>query len=192
MSELSELIRINKNIERQNREIVRLLKIIAGESDFVDRSGYVFPEFQEEESNPYENAVEFDSLLEVSCEVGEVYFIDGDIFKLSIKNNEKVIDNLMGESESINYNVAEIVSDESVKRNQSLDDSTVILTDSSKGKLPQTLQLCHEQGAQKVFIPWNQMMELLGAPETVQRILRLNFYKTEEDLVEKIFKVEEE
>lgn len=192
MSELSELIRINKNIERQNREIVRLLKIIAGESDFVDRSGYVFPEFQEEESNPYENAVEFDSLLEVSCEVGEVYFIDGDIFKLSIKNNEKVIDNLMGESESINYNVAEIVSDESVKRNQSLDDSTVILTDSSKGKLPQTLQLCHEQGAQKVFIPWNQMMELLGAPETVQRILKLNFYKTEEDLVEKIFKVEEE
>ena len=192
MSELSELIRINKNIERQNREIVRLLKIIAGESDFVDRSGYVFPEFQDEESNPYENAVEFDSLLEVSCEVGEVYFIDGDIFKLSIKNNEKVIDNLMGESESINYNVAEIVSDESVKRNQSLDDSTVILTDSSKGKLPQTLQLCHEQGAQKVFIPWNQMMELLGAPETVQRILKLNFYKTEEDLVEKIFKMEEE
>lgn len=192
MSELSELIRINKNIERQNREIVRLLKIIAGESDFVDRSGYVFPEFVEEESNPYENAEEFDSLLEVSCEVGEVYFIDGDIFKLTIKNNEKVIDNLMGESESINYNVAEIVSDESVKRNQSLDDSTVILTDSSKGKLPQTLQLCHEQGAQKVFIPWNQMMELLGAPENLQRILKLNFYKTEEDLVEKIFKMEEE
>lgn len=192
MSELSELIRINKNIERQNREIVRLLKIIAGESDYVDRSGYVFPEFVEEESNPYENAQEFDSLLEVSCEVGEVYFIDGDIFKLTIKNNEKVIDNLMGESESINYNVAEIVSDESVKRNQSLDDSTVILTDSSKGKLPQTLQLCHEQGAQKVFIPWNQMMELLGAPENLQRILKLNFYKTEEDLVEKIFKVEEE
>ena len=192
MSELSELIRINKNIERQNREIVRLLKIIAGESDFVDRSGYVFPEFPEEESNPYENAEEFDSLLDVSCEVGEVYFIDGDIFKISIKNNEKVIDNLMGGSESVNYNVAEIVSDESVKRNQSLDDSTVILTDSSKGKLPQTLQLCYEQGAKKVFIPWNQMMELLGAPETLQRILKLNFYKTEEDLVEKIFKVEEE
>ena len=192
MSELSELIRINKNIERQNREIVRLLKIIAGESDFVDRSGYVFPEFPEEEDEVYENAEDFDSLLDVSCQVGEVYFIDGDIFKVSVKNNEKVIDNLMGESESINYNVAEFVSDESIKRNQSLDDSTVILTDSSKGKLPQTLQLCYEQGAKKVFIPWNQMMELLGAPETLQRILKLNFYKTEEDLVERIFKVEEE
>lgn len=191
MSELSELIRINKNIERQNREIVRLLKIIAGESDFVDRSGYVFPEFPEEETEVYENAQEFDSLLDVTCEVGEVYFIDGDIFKISIKNNEKVIENLMGDEESINFNVVEFVSDESINRNQSLDDSTVILTDSSKGKLPQTLQLCYEQGAKKVFIPWNQMMELLGAPETLQRLLKLNFYKTEEDLVEKIFKVEE-
>lgn len=190
MSELSELIRINKNIERQNREIVRLLKIIAGESDFVDRSGYVFPEFPEEEEI-YENAEDFDSLLDVTCEVGEVYFIDGDIFKISIENNEKVIHNLMGDEESVNYKVAEIVSDASINRNQSLDDSTVILTESSKGKLPQTLQLCYEQGAEKVFIPWNQMIELLGAPETLQRILKLNFYKTEEDLVEKIFKVEE-
>ncbi|MBR4447922.1 hypothetical protein [Methanobrevibacter sp.] len=192
MSELSELIRINKNIERQNREIVRLLKIIAGESDFVDRSGYVFPEFPEEEKDVYENAKDFTSLLDVSCEVGEVYFIDGDIFKISIENNEKVINNLMGEDESTNYNVAEFVSDESINRNQSLDDSTVILTESSKGKLPQTLQLCYDQGAKKVFIPWNQMMELLGAPDTLQRILKLNFYKTEDDLVEKIFKVEEE
>ena len=33
MSELSELIKINKNIEKQNEEIIRLLKIIAGEKD---------------------------------------------------------------------------------------------------------------------------------------------------------------
>ena len=192
MSELSELIRINKNIERQNREIVRLLKIIAGESDFVDRSGYVFPDFPEEEEEIYENAKNFTSLLEVTCDVGDVYFIDGDIFKLSVQNNEKVIENLMGGGESTYFNVAEFVSDESIKRNQSLDDATVILTESSKGKLPQTLQLCHDQGAEKVFIPWNQMMELLGAPETLQRILKLNFYKSEEDLVERIFKTEEE
>ena len=191
MSELSELIRINKNIERQNREIVRLLKIIAGESDFVDRSGYVFPEFPEEEEI-YEDAKNFTSLLEVTCDVGDVYFIDGDIFKLSAQNNEKVIENLMGGGESTYFNVAEFVSDESIKRNQSLDDATVILTESSKGKLPQTLQLCYDQGAEKVFIPWNQMMELLGAPETLQRILKLNFYKSEEDLVERIFKTEEE
>ena len=84
MSELEELIRINKNIENQNREIIRLLKIIAGEADFVDRSGYVIPEFEEPEE-VYPEADEFSSLLDVTCDVGEVYFIDGDIFKLSGK-----------------------------------------------------------------------------------------------------------
>ena len=192
MSELSELIRINKNIERQNREIVRLLKIIAGESDFVDRSGYVFPEMDEGEEEIYAEANDFTSLLDVTCDVGEVYFIDGDIFKLSVKNNEIVIDNLMGDGESTYFNVAEVVANESIKRNQSLDDSTVILTQSSKGKLPQTLQLCHEQEAKKVFIPWDQVTELFGAPDTLQRILKLNFYKNEDDLIERIFKVEEE
>ncbi|MDO5814378.1 MAG: hypothetical protein Q4Q18_01970 [Methanobrevibacter sp.] len=190
MSQLDELIRINKSIENQNREIIRLLKIIAGESDFVDRSGYVFPEFEEPEEI-YEYADEFNSLLDVECDVGEVYFIDGDIYKLSVENNEKVIDNLMGDAESINFKVAEVVCDESIKRNQSIGDATVILTDSSKGNLPQTLKLCHEQDAQRVFVPWDQMMELLGAPDTLQRILKLNFYRTEEDLVEKIFKKEE-
>ena len=41
------------------------------------------------------------------------------------------------------------------------------------------------------FSTRDQMMELLGAPDTLQRILKLNFYRTEEDLVEKIFKKEE-
>ena len=36
MSELSELIEINKNIERQNEEIIRLLKKIAGEQDELE------------------------------------------------------------------------------------------------------------------------------------------------------------
>jgi hypothetical protein len=30
-------------------------------------------------------------------------------------------------------------------------------------------------------------MELLGAPDTLQRVLKLNFYKNEEDLIEKLF-----
>lgn len=33
MSELSQLIQINKNIEKQNEEIIRLLKIIANEAE---------------------------------------------------------------------------------------------------------------------------------------------------------------
>ena len=105
MSELAELIRINKNIENQNREIIRLLKIIAGEADFVDKSGYVIPEFEEPEE-VYPEADEFASLLDVSCGVGEVYFIDGDIYRLSVQNNEKVIDNLMGGDETTNFNIA--------------------------------------------------------------------------------------
>lgn len=187
MSELEELIRINRNIENQNREIIRLLKIIAGQSDFVDRSGYVFPEIPDEIDNVYENADSFDSLLEVTCDVGEVYFIDGDIFRLKVEKDELSVDNLMGNGESTNLGVAETVSRESIRRNQSLDDSTVILTDSSREKLPQTLELCYNQGAEKVFIPWNQMMELIGAPDTLQRLLKLNFYKSEDDLIEKIF-----
>ena len=186
MSELAELIRINRNIENQNREIIRLLKIIAGEADFVDRSGYVIPEFEEPEE-VYPEADSYDSLLDVTCGVGEVYFIDGDIFRLSVQNNEKVIDNLMGESETTYSDLAGIVSDESIKRNQNIDDATVILMPSSKGKLPQTLELCYSQDAKKVFIPWDQAMELLGAPDTLQRVLKLNFYKSEEDLVEKLF-----
>lgn len=186
MSELEELIRINRNIESQNREIIRLLKIIAGEADLVDRSGYVMPEFDEPEE-VYPEMESFTSLLDVSCQVGEVYFIDGDIYRLSVQNNEMVIDNLMGEDETTNFNIAEIVSRESIDRNRNIDDATVILTGSSKGKLPQTLEMCYGQDAKKVFIPWDQAMELLGAPDTLQRVLKLNFYKTEEDLIEKLF-----
>ena len=189
MSELSELIRINKNIENQNREIIRLLKIIAGESTFVDKSGYVYPEFfdEEEEEDISQN---FTSLLDNEIGVGEVYFVDGDIFKLSVQNNEKVIENLMGDGESTNFNIAEIISDESINRNQSLDGSTVILTDSSKGNLPKTLEMCYLQDAKKVFIPWDQMIELVGAPDTLQRVLKLNFYRKSEDLIEKLFKTQ--
>jgi predicted ATP-dependent Lon-type protease len=98
-----------------------------------------------------------------------------------------VIDNLMGGDETTNFNIAEIVSDESINRNQNLDDATVILTDSSKGKLPQTLELCYKQDAKNVFIPWDQAMELLGAPDTLQRVLKLNFYKNEDDLINRLF-----
>ncbi len=191
MSELSELIRINKNIENQNKEIIRLLKIIAGESTFVDKSGYVYPEFFDEEDDEEEDVSQnFTSLLDNEIDVGEVYFIDGDIYRLFIQNNEKVIENLMGGDESTNFNIAEIISDESVSRNESLDDSTVILTDSSKGNLPKTLELCHQQDAKKVFIPWDQMLELVGAPDTLQRVLKLNFYRKPEELIEKLFKSE--
>ena len=188
MSELSELIEINKNIEKQNEEIIRLLKVIAGENESQGFFGYVYPQVEEKPPEIDLGISPDDSLLDVEISVGEVYFIDGDIFRLTVKNNEKTIDNLIGDGETTNYNVAEVVANESIKRNQSLEDSTVILTDSSKGMLPQTLKVCHEQGAEYVFIPWNQLTELIGAPDTLQRLLKLNFYKTEEDLIEKLFR----
>ena len=97
MSDLSELIKINRNIERQNEEIIRLLKIIAKEDE---ESEEIFEEeeYEEEEVEP----VDFVS------EVGSVYFIDGDdLFNLTIKNNETSINNLTGEGETINFSLAE-------------------------------------------------------------------------------------
>ena len=187
MSELSELIRINKSIENQNKEIIRLLKIIAGEADYADRSGYVYPEFEDDTPEVEDKFEEFEDLLDNEIAVGEVYFMDGDIYRYSIENNEGVIYNLMGGEVTTNFSAVEKISNESIGRNESIDDGTVILTNSSKGNLPKTLQICHEQGAKKVFIPWNQMMELLGAPDTLQRILKLNFYRNDEQLIEKLF-----
>lgn len=187
MSELSELIRINKSIENQNKEIIRLLKIIAGEADYADRSGYVYPEFEDDTPEVEDKFEEFENLLDNEIAVGEVYFMDGDIYRYSIENNEGVIDNLMGGEVTTNFSAVEKISNESIGRNESIDDGTVILTNSSKGILPKTLQICHEQGAKKVFIPWDQMMELLGAPDTLQRILKLNFYRNDEQLIEKLF-----
>ena len=190
MSELSELIRINKSIENQNKEIIRLLKIIAGEADYADRSGYVYPEFEDDTPEVEDKFEEFEDLLDNEIAVGEVYFMDGDIYRYSIENNEGVIDNLMGGEVTTNFSAVEKISNESIGRNESIDDGTVILTNSSKGNLPKTLQICHEQGAKKVFIPWDQMMELMGAPDTLQRNLKLNFYRNAEQLIEKLFETD--
>lgn len=188
MSELSELIKINKNIESQNEEIIRLLKKIAGEAveePDEDKFEYVFMGEVPEEG---EVICEGHSYLDVSPDVGEVYFIDEDVFKLTVKNNEAIIDNLTGEDETDNFNIPQIIANESIKRNQSISDSTVILTDSSKGKLPQTINLCVNEGAKKAYIPWNQSMELLGAPQQLQTVIKLDLYRNEEQLIEKLFK----
>ncbi|WP_297828531.1 hypothetical protein, partial [uncultured Methanobrevibacter sp.] len=113
MSDLSELIEIAKNIEKQNDEIIRLLKKIAGETAENDKSAEYksllnnsidFGELNfkndkvtpaEEEVMEVENRYQIGTLLENDLDIGEVYFIeDENIFKLSIKNNERTIDNL--------------------------------------------------------------------------------------------------
>lgn len=174
MSDLSELIEINRNIEKQNEEIIRLLKKIAGEDDTSDEV------IVEEES------VEEKLIFDDSLDVGEVFFISNDSFRLTVKNNEVSIVNLTGDDDCSDYSLAEIIANKSIENNTSLDDATVILTHSSKGKLPETLRHCIDNGAKKAFIPWDQMAELIRAPQELQILLKLDFYKTDDELIEKI------
>ena len=205
MSDLSELIKIAKNIEKQNTEIIRLLKKIAGENEkdeklekYKELLSYT-PDFgelytssenipEEPERKKVENKFKIGDLLENSIDIGEVYFIEGaDIFKLTVKNNEKSIDNLTGSAEASEFGLQELIANESVKKNACLDDSTVILSMQQSNNLAETLRICVEQGAEKVYIPLFASAQLVGAPQSLMDILKLDFYKTEEDLIEKLF-----
>lgn len=185
MSELSELIEINRNIEKQNDEIIRLLKKIAGEENEGEMTiPYVAPK----NTAPPEMSFEFDD----DSEVGEVHFIEeNNVFKLSVKNNETSINNLTGIEEACNFYEQELIANESMKLNQAIEPATVILNTEQSMNLPETLKLCHEIKARKVYIPWYSMTQLVGAPETLMQVMKLDFYKNEEQLLEKIFKKNE-
>ena len=205
MSDLSELIRIGKNIEAQNEEIIRLLKKISGEEEktlnIVENQLKPFPE------NPFDfSTLGYDDLddkedeivdvfevetphFEDSLDIGEVYFMeDFNPFKITIKNNELIIDNFDGSHEASDYYLAELVANELVKNNKVFDESTVILPESVIGNLPLTLEKCIGEGAKKVYGPWKSMIELLNAPPYLQTKLQLDFYKTEDHLIERVFK----
>ena len=180
MSELSELIKINKNIENQNKEIIRLLKIISGESQDTEDSDTSHVEGTEE--------VEFKDLLVEPLGVGEVYFLDeNELFKLSAYENKIVINNLMTDKDCRDFYMAGIVGNASLDLKQALDTSVCILNNSSKGRLAQSLKILIDNGAKKAMIPWDQTMELLGAPQELQFLIKLDFYRTEEDLKAKLF-----
>ncbi len=199
MSELSELIEIARNIERQNDEIIRLLKKIADEEDekeaqkpIIDLGELYLSEVNapevEEEPEEIENRWRIGSLLDTSMDVGEVYFLEGlDIYKLTVNNNETSIDNLTGDSESTTFALQEIIANESINKNASLDDGTVILSMEQSQNLPEILRICVEQGAQKIYMPLFASAQLVGAPEFLMRLIKLNFYKNNEDLIEKLF-----
>ena len=184
MSELSELIEINKNIEKQNEEIIRLLKIIAGEqssSSLLDEYVVI-----EQPMEVPDNIGPIDSALDV----GEVLLVDGvDVFKFTYKNNEISIDNLTGNGEISDFNLAKIVANESIMNNISIDDGTAILTEQCQGKLPSALKVCVEGEFRKVFIPFRLMVELLGAPYDLQTVIEMDYYKSEENLIERLFKM---
>ena len=207
MSDLSELIKIAKNIENQNEEIIRLLKKIAGEEAENDKmaeyksllnNSIDFGELNfkndkvtpaEEEVKEVENTYQIGTLLENNLEIGEVYFIEGkNIFKLSIKNNERTIDNLTGDDQPNEFNLQEQIANESIKNNMSLEDCTVILSREQSQNLPETLRISLEQGAKKIYLPLYASAQLVGAPQNLMEIIKFDFYKTEEELLEKLFK----
>lgn len=207
MSDLSELIEINRNIEKQNEEIIRLLKKIAGEEERqsaedeapsldeiskiilkdIDTSHDVKHVEEEVAFNlPPRESENF--LLETVHDVGEVYFIeDDDIFKLTIENNETSIDNLTGSVESSDFNLQKLIANESIKNNQSLKDSTVILNKSQSLKLHETLKICYDEGARHVYLPFYSITQLIGVPDALLKELGVEYYKSEDELIEIIF-----
>ena len=206
MSELSQLIEINRNIEKQNEEIIRLLKKIAGEEEKARqeeipsldeiskiilkdvKTTYDAEPVREEPavSLPARDSADF--LLGNAHDVGEVCFIEeDDIFKLTVKNNETSVNNLTGDADSIDFNLQEMIANESIKNNQSLEDATVILNKSQSLKLHETLKVCYDEGAKKVYMPWSLIPQLVGAPDIIVELLNLTFYKTDEELMEMLF-----
>ena len=204
MSDLSRLIEINRNIEKQNEEIIRLLKKIAGEEENskedAELDGFsqmIMKSVEKIGTEPERSACDMNiprspnlgRILETRIDVGEVYYLeDCDVFKLSVKNNEMTIDNLTGSTESVDYALQEIIANESIKNNKSLSDSTVILTKSQAMNLPETLRICYDEGAKKVFMPWSLIPQLVGAPDIIVELLNINFYKTDDELIEMIFR----
>lgn len=211
MSELSQLIEIAKNIENQNNEIIRLLKKIAGEDkedeqlrkykellSFTPDFGELYSSDDaiekieekkaESEAEEVENHLRIGSILDNVHDIGEVYFLEGkDIFKLSVKNNETIVDNLTGEGEASGFELQEMIANETIKNNVSLDDGTVILNSEQSQNLPETLRICVEQGAKKVYMPIFSSAQLVGAPHYLMTILKLDFYRSEDQLLEKLF-----
>lgn len=188
MSELSELIEINRNIEKQNEEIIRLLKVIANEKD----SAYQTPTVEIPYVAPPTPEIHVDDdgdCLDTDLDVGEVLFIeDKNIFKLSIKNNEVSTNNLTGSGEPIDYSLQEFVANESIRLNQEISPSTVILSKEQATNLAETIKISIMQGAEKIYVSIFSMGQLVGAPQELTELIKIDFYKTEEDLIDKLFK----
>lgn len=189
MSELSQLIQINKNIEKQNEEIIRLLKKIANEAEDEEIKESAEEELNEEyldENTLFRYGV--GKSIEGKMGVGEVYFIeDKNMFKLSVDKNNTAIDNLTGSAKPSSFALEQLIANESMINNVSLEDGTVIISLDNSNNLAESLKICVEQSAKKVFIPVSASTQLIGAPQQIMQLVKLNVYKNEENLIEKLF-----
>ena len=126
--------------------------------------------------------------IEGKMGVGEVYFIeDKNMFKLSVDKNNTAIDNLTGSAKPSSFALEQLIANESMKNNVSLEDGTVIISLDNSNNLAESLKICVEQSAKKVFIPVSASTQLIGAPQQIMQLVKLDVYKNEENLIEKLF-----
>ena len=188
MSELSELIEINRNIEKQNEEIIRLLRIIAGEKDSAYKTPTVEIPYVSMPSQDFALEDADGDLLDTSLDVGEVLFAeDKNIFKLTVRNNEVSTNNLTGSDDPCDYSLQEFVANESIRLNQEVSPSTVILSKQQAESLAETLKIIVMEGAKRVYVSIFSMGQLVGAPQELMDFIKVDFYKNEEDLINKLF-----
>lgn len=178
--DLSELIKLNKRIVSQNNklinqniEIIDLLKRIAGDEHAEDST---------------ENPPSDEIVLSDKPAIGEVYFIEEEnIFKLSVRNDETLIDNLTGNSKAGDFSLQEEVANHSIKNDLEIPPSTIILSKKQAENLPSTLKICIELGVERVFIPFYSSTQLIGAPDELMTLIKIELYKESEDLIGKLF-----
>ena len=178
--DLSELIKLNKRIVSQNNklinqniEIIELLKRIADDEPMEDDT-----------KTPSFERITFDR----NPSIGEVHFIeDKDIFRLSIRNGETVVNNLTGDGKANDFTLQEEVARKSAEENLEIPSATVILSKAQAENLPTALKICIEYEIETVFIPFYSSTQLIGAPDELRTLINIELYKDSEDLIAKMF-----
>ena len=54
--------------------------------------------------------------------------------------------------------------------------------------LPEKLKICVERKAKKAYMSLYSMSQLVGAPPLLMTVLKVDYYRSEEELFEKLFK----
>ena len=94
---------------------------------------------------------------------------------------------MTSDGEPIIFSLQELVANESIKNNSSLEDGTVILSKEHCENLPEVMRICVEQGAKKVYMPLFASAQLVGAPQNLIEYVKMDFYRNDDHLIDKLF-----
>ena len=208
---LDRIIELNERIVKQNDEIIDLLKELNGSEDNVNSKEEIELPIEEDEI-PIKDVGEFFA-TEILCE-GEVLFVANsqdnqiDIYKLCVRqsdelkvspsqieneirnnfddiNYEIMLDNLTGSSLTSQFKVPLLAAIESLNNDEVIQSNVCILDDESFLNLPDILRIAIENGAEIVFLSMKNAVSVLQAPPMIMDYL--TFYKSNDDLFEKLF-----